>query len=82
MYQMKRTIETSSYVVYDDFLPPDLFEAMNTYCQEDSYRQVHEGWVNPVWTIDDGMPRRSRKRLMIGTTQDDAGRAKAAKFDG
>jgi len=44
--------------VVDDFLPPDLFEAVFAFCNAGDYRMVHTDKVQKVWRLHDGLPLR------------------------
>ena len=78
---MKQTIKTDSYTVYDDFLPPELFEAMREHCWCLTYEHVHAAGVQRVWNMDDGLPMRGKRRLMVGTERQ-GDKVKAAQVSG
>lgn len=64
-----KTFESKEFVVYDDFLPEEEFEALHKFTIEGNYKHINtNGPVSRVWNIDNGFPLRSEWNAFYNTT--------------
>ena len=54
-------LSNDQVMVYDDFLPNDVFESLLEYVAADTYAFVHKNAWSKVWRLGDGLP-------LLGTT--------------
>jgi len=63
-HKPRKVFESPGGVVYDDFLPEDLYEKVYHYACVSDYERINtHGRVKKVWRIRDGFPLRSRLDL-------------------
>jgi Rps23 Pro-64 3,4-dihydroxylase Tpa1-like proline 4-hydroxylase len=56
----KRVFESPEAVVFDDFLPEEVYERVRAFCLEADYEYINtRGAVSRAWHVHDGFPLRS-----------------------
>jgi hypothetical protein len=50
------TLSNEQLMIYDDFLPKDLFESLLIHANNDAYAMVHRQEWRKVWRLGDGLP--------------------------
>jgi len=59
-HQPTKVHESRSGVIFDDFLPPKLYEIMRNYCMTTEYEHINtKGKISRAWHLHDGFPLRS-----------------------
>lgn len=59
------THASDDFVVIDDFLPPDVFDALRDHCLQMDYKHINtSGKVSRVWRVRDGFPLRGIPDVM------------------
>ncbi len=56
----KKVFESKQAIIFDDFLPEDVYEKVNAFCLKTDYEYINtKGKVSRAWHINDGFPLRS-----------------------
>jgi len=56
----KKVFESKQAIVFDDFLPEDIYERIHAFCTKTDYEYINtKGKVSRAWHINDGFPLRS-----------------------
>ncbi len=66
----RKTFESPEAIVYDDFLPEDVFEQIYNFAVEADYNHINTtGKISRVWNIDNGFPLRSAENYFFHTRE-------------
>jgi|GEM_PF-801106 len=61
-HQPKKVYESKSGIVFDDFLPEDMYEKLNSFAVTTDYERINtHGKSTRAWHVHDGFPLRSCK---------------------
>jgi hypothetical protein len=59
-HQPKKVYESESAIVFDDFLPEDVYERIHGFCIQTDYERINtKGPISRAWHVHDGFPLRS-----------------------
>src|SRR6185369_7929602 len=66
----RKTFESKQAIVFDDFLPEDIFREVFDFLRATDYQHINTtGPVARVWRVRDGFPLRSSLNLFYFTDQ-------------
>ncbi|MFW0777203.1 MAG: GlcNAc-transferase family protein [Rickettsiales bacterium] len=63
-HQPKKVFESSQAIIFDDFLPDDVFERVHNFAVKADYEHINtKGKISRAWHLQDGFPLRSSLNL-------------------
>jgi Rps23 Pro-64 3,4-dihydroxylase Tpa1-like proline 4-hydroxylase len=62
-HQPRKVFESKEAIIFDDFLPEDVFQRVSAYALKANYETINAGKITRAWHVQDGNPLRSQMNL-------------------